>query len=603
MMNKSKGLGIVLISLAFFAISMITNASAGLVFDNNCPVSSASNVNFSNGTAISLPFTYTETSMASSNLAIFLGANTDYFCSQIDDDLSTFAASRKVIFTPEFLNALKTSSCSAAFEVYMDNYRKSGDILNSTGTVFCGVKNLTFDSTAIPSGVTFDYPVVGAGVIGVNNVHYNAVQLKKYMIAYLMNNPNAELSGVISTFANAINLNVSLSCPDTTSITNFFNSGKGNYTANFKPKLRGVDYGSGESLSPSNGISGAFGWLLDFALGDQTLPIITAANLSTNKIYVCGINSIEEYYSNSTITTSGKVVNLTITSEINASLEIKTDSDVSGATIEVFKYTDNPKADGALSVAELGKYLGIKIDSELEKVISSAIIKVYYTHAEVSAARADENTLRLYYYDAESGDWVKYDSPNGGVNTIENYVWANTTHFSDWGVFGTALSSSGSGGHGGAEVIVTNESTCTVIWSCIEWSQCINGIQTRFCNNAGTCNLNPVKETRSCIITPIIPVTIPTSAAKTAPSAPTITGAATLPTKPTVPLQTLWFSLIAALLIIGMISWTILKKRNSDREGLREKIKETRKIIRGAKREIKRVRKQEKKAERRKRRK
>jgi hypothetical protein len=584
MNNQIERSGIVLISLAFFAVFMITNASANLAFDNDCPVSASNNVNFSSGTAVSLPFDYNETSMASSNLAVFLGTNTNYFCSQVNDSLSTFAASRTVIFTPEFLNALKTSSCSAAFEDYMENYRKSGNMLSSAGSVFCGVKNLTFDATTSPSGVTFDYPVIGEGVIGVNNVHYNAVQLKKYMLAYLMNNPDAELSGVISTFANAINLNVSLSCPGTSSITDFFNNGKGNYTTYFKPNLQGVDYGSGESLKPSNGVSGVFGWLMNYALGNQVLPIITAANLSTNKIYVCGINSIEEYYS-STITTSDNAVNITLTSEINTSLEIKTGSAIINASIEVFKYTENPKASGALGIVGLGKYIGIKADSALESAISSVIIKVYYTDAEVSAAGVDEGTLRLYYYNTSFGDWVAYDSPNGGVNTTENYVWANTTHFSDWGVFGTAPASAS---HHGRTVMPAINTTagCSIQWSCTEWSACINGMQARACNDIGTCSSDPISETRSCIITPVVPITIPTSTparTESTTAGPTPTGNA-VSNLSKVPLRIGLFSIISALVVIGIISWTILMKRN-------QKIEEDSYRLRRKKRARKRARK------------
>jgi hypothetical protein len=556
--KTNKNMGKILVCLLFIFVFLIANASAKLAFDNDCPVSASNKVNFSSGTAVSLPFTYAETSMASSNLAIFLGTDTSYFCSQIDDDLSTFAASRTVIFTPEFLNALKTSSCNASFEDYMENYRKSGNMLSSAGTVFCGVKNLTFDSTTSPSGITFDYTIVGAPV-GVNGTHYNGPSLKKYMIAYLMNHPDAELSGIILTFANAINLNVSLSCPDSGSISDFFNSGKGNYTTKFQPKLRGIDYGSGESLSPSNGVSGAFGWLLDFALGDQTLPIITAANLSTNKIYVCGINSIEEYYSNNTVTTSGRAVNIT-TAEINTSLEIKTNSDISNATIEIFEYTGNPKADGALSVAELDRYFGIKADAALENAISSVIIKVYYTHEEVSTANLDESTLRLYYYNTISGKWVKYDSPNGGVNTTNNYVWANTTHFSDWGIFGTALASattSTSSGSGGS----------IIKWECEEWTKCNNGKQSRICYDP---NLKSSKKTdiRDCITIPIVSAVIPTSPAKRVPetipqqpSAPSVQEKA-----PAVPLEMLWYSIIAFAVIIATISWIILNKKPSKKK-------------------------------------
>jgi hypothetical protein len=107
---------------------------------------------------------------------------------------------------------------------------------------------------------------------------------------------------------------------------------------------------------------------------------------------------------------------------------------------------------------------------------------VYYTDAEVSAKGIIESTLRLWYYNSTSATWTKYDAPNGGVDTVENYVWALTNHFSTWGVFGntpapaTTSNSAGGGGSGGS---------CSPSWSCSEWSACSSsGIQTRTCTNA-----------------------------------------------------------------------------------------------------------------------
>ncbi len=66
-------------------------------------------------------------------------------------------------------------------------------------------------------------------------------------------------------------------------------------------------------------------------------------------------------------------------------------------------------------------------------------IRVYYNDDEVSSAGLDENSLRLYYYNATNSSWEKYDGINGGVNTTENYVYAITNHFSTWGVYGNAV--------------------------------------------------------------------------------------------------------------------------------------------------------------------
>jgi len=550
MINKNKfGMSIVLISLAFFALFFITNTSAKLAFDNDCPVSSTNYVNFSNGTAIFLPFTYNETSTTNSNMTIFLGTNTNYFCSAINENLSSFSQNRTVIFTPEFLNALKTSSCSATFENYMDNYRKSGDLLNSDGTVFCGVRNLTFDATTNPSGITFNYTIAGVPV-GINGTNYNGPSLKKYMIAYLMNHPDAEISGVISTFANAINLNVSLSCPGTSSITDFFNSGKGNYTSKFKPALLGINWTAGEKLEPSDGVGGVFGWLLDYALGNQVLPIITAANLSTNKIYVCGVVILSNALTNSSVTITTNTTTIDATTTVNTTLEIATNGSVTNATVELVAYSENPQTSGAVGVTALNRYVGIRIDNALKNVLSSVIIKIYYTDSEVSAAGVQEDTLRLYYYNETSSSWQKYDDPNGGVNTTGNYVWANTTHFSNWGIFGFALASATTTSMAGGGGICNRG-----IWGCNSWSECLDGKQSRNCVDKGFCKFKDKFETRDCFelgSNSSIPVSQPIPVKISEPSSAIALA---------VPLGTLWPSMAAIAIILTIISWRILAKK------------------------------------------
>ncbi|MEM5778474.1 MAG: hypothetical protein QXK49_02515 [Candidatus Aenigmatarchaeota archaeon] len=89
-------------------------------------------------------------------------------------------------------------------------------------------------------------------------------------------------------------------------------------------------------------------------------------------------------------------------------------------------------------------------------------------------------------------------------------------------------SSGGGGGGGGLP------STCTEDWFCEDWSDCINGVQTRKCtdlNNCGTTKNKPL-ESRSCEVIPIetpseetstetIPTEVPEEQAKTPTEGPT----------------------------------------------------------------------------------
>jgi hypothetical protein len=69
--------------------------------------------------------------------------------------------------------------------------------------------------------------------------------------------------------------------------------------------------------------------------------------------------------------------------------------------------------------------------------LKEASFRVYYNKSEIPSY-VDENSLRIYYYNdtdenPENWDWQLVES---GVNTQENYVWANITHLSLFGIFG-----------------------------------------------------------------------------------------------------------------------------------------------------------------------
>jgi len=61
-----------------------------------------------------------------------------------------------------------------------------------------------------------------------------------------------------------------------------------------------------------------------------------------------------------------------------------------------------------------------------------ATIRIHYTNAEVRGL--DENSLSIYYWNESRSDWDKLSSV---VNPDNNYVEANVTHFSLYGLFGS----------------------------------------------------------------------------------------------------------------------------------------------------------------------
>jgi hypothetical protein len=172
-------------------------------------------------------------------------------------------------------------------------------------------------------------------------------------------------------------------------------------------------------------------------------------------------------------------------------LDIYTNTHYTG-NLGVTFYGTNPGGSG-FYMKELGKYIDITPPGDISGYISYMILKIYYTDAEVSAAGLDENAMRIEYYNESSGLWEKYDTPNGGVNTTGNYVWANLTHFSIYGLFGSAPASGASSSSGGSGGCITN-------WTCTEWSSCSDGVQTRTCaklRSACYAGIKPV-ENQTC---------------------------------------------------------------------------------------------------------
>jgi hypothetical protein len=128
-------------------------------------------------------------------------------------------------------------------------------------------------------------------------------------------------------------------------------------------------------------------------------------------------------------------INATLTT--NTTLEIVTNSSISTSFVSLAYYNET-NISIPPNVRSLKKYVEIVLDQQIKNSLSWVIIKVYYTDSEVSAAGIDESTLRLFKWNGSS--WIKFDGPLvGGVNTIANYVWANVTSFSLFGVFGSEV--------------------------------------------------------------------------------------------------------------------------------------------------------------------
>ncbi len=201
-------------------------------------------------------------------------------------------------------------------------------------------------------------------------------------------------------------------------------------------------------------------------------------------------------YNTTASTTAGNEYSINqSTTGMNSALDIVTDQNES-VPVTMNEFNSNPTT-SAFGVQELGRYVSISTGMTS---LSYAIIKIYYTDAEVSAQNLDESSLRIHYYNATSDSWSAYDPPDGGVDTANNYVWANTTHFSLWGIGGSTAAAAAAAAE---ESTTTPPSPCSIVWECEDWSACLpNGTQHRFCENTGTCSTKDKTEERACEYVP-----------------------------------------------------------------------------------------------------
>lgn len=243
-----------------------------------------------------------------------------------------------------------------------------------------------------------------------------------------------------------------------------------------------------------------------FESGDVTELDLTLPPIETfSGNYLC---------ENQTITVDAK-------DDIDIDLEIKTNICLIDNVINISRFDDSLLGEIILQGGEnFLKSVSIEMD---ESIIEYVIIKMYYTDAEIEGT--DESDLKLYHYNKISGDWEPI--PDQGVNTDDNYVWANVTHLSTYGLFGMELycgdgtcspeigetcsscpqdcgTCTSTGGYtptGGGGL------TCTPDWTCTEWSECSSaGLQTRTCTDANNCGTTANKPAETEICTPAGPL-------------------------------------------------------------------------------------------------
>ena len=183
----------------------------------------------------------------------------------------------------------------------------------------------------------------------------------------------------------------------------------------------------------------------------QLTPIINNLSLFYTEMIIQNITNATQTNASESNETSGNSNNSSQT-QMTFSKKVKLEEDK--ISLEVFSSTNLSNVEINLSVSNLTSSDKSKvkaIDITAPNInFDSATLKINYTNEEIQ--NINESTIKLYYYNETTTTWTQLDSI---INTDENYVQINLTHFSTYGIFGDSLiknpnldssSSSSSGG-------------------------------------------------------------------------------------------------------------------------------------------------------------
>ena len=131
--------------------------------------------------------------------------------------------------------------------------------------------------------------------------------------------------------------------------------------------------------------------------------------------------------------------NTTVRSEnTDSEVTIGNNESYVGGTLAAHKSTVPPS--GVSSFGLVGGYVSFEVSDNIEKSLNWVNIGLTYDPADVPEGKEEED-LRMRYYNTTINDW---ESLNGtgdpvwcygaGVDTTANYVWANVSHFSVFGI-------------------------------------------------------------------------------------------------------------------------------------------------------------------------
>ncbi|MBI2084462.1 MAG: hypothetical protein HYT70_02520 [Candidatus Aenigmarchaeota archaeon] len=121
----------------------------------------------------------------------------------------------------------------------------------------------------------------------------------------------------------------------------------------------------------------------------------------------------------------------------------------------------NSSQEGGIGVAEFSsvvnqtisgqsklKFIHITASPNITNNLRWYWLNISYTDAEIASAGVTESGLKIWFYNTTTSSWQQESST--GVETSTNYVWANVSHFSLFGIYSTSSAPSGPAPSGGA---------------------------------------------------------------------------------------------------------------------------------------------------------
>lgn len=369
-----------------------------------------------------------------------------------------------------------TNATLLSLRVYYLNISVNDSVGNVNNTIiFVNVSDTTSPYfNPVPSNQTAEYGNVFAYDVNASDNHnvsnYSVSDIVNFTISSIGNLTNKTVL-TLGSYALNITANDSSGNRNSTIIVVTVYDTKSPYF-NISPTNKELNYSQalGYQINATDNFM-----LANYSVNDTSNFAINSSGYLKNNTLL----SVSKYYINITINdTSGNqnstVISITVklNSSSSVSANISTDLDLSNAnsnitlylsrdvntTLTIAKETPSSKPDSSFNTL---KGINITVDNATNASISWALIKIYYISSELTAANIDESTLKIYYYNDSASAWQL--EPNQGVNTANDYVWANISHFSLFGTFGTAPSSttpggSTSGGGGGSSSSSTIQS-------------------------------------------------------------------------------------------------------------------------------------------------